>query len=119
MKAARRVLVICRHSAAAGTRAREALDIGLAFGAFDQQVTVLFTGEGVWNLVAGQSGDSTRSMERLLGALPDYGIGPLLADAGAISTRGIAGEQMVAGCRLIDRVAMAALIDTHDLVYTA
>lgn len=119
MQEARRVLVICRHTAAAGARAREALDIGLAFGAFDQQVTLLFTGDGVWNLVAGQEGESTRSMERLLGALPDYGIGPLLADERSISSRGITSEQIVPGCRQIDDETVAALIDANDLVFTA
>lgn len=119
MQSPRRVLVICRSSAGAGSRAREALDIALAFGAFDQPVSLLFTGDGVWNLVAGQTGEATRSMERLLGALPDYGIEPLLADARAVSERGIRSEHMVPGCNLLDSAAIAALVDTNDLVFSA
>jgi tRNA 2-thiouridine synthesizing protein C len=119
MHTAKRVLVICRNSAGAGTRAREALDIALAFGAFDQPVTLLFCGDGVWNLVAGQSGESTHSMERLLGALPDYGIEPLFADATALAERGIRADQIVTGCELLDHKAVASLIHAKDLVFSA
>lgn len=119
MQSSRRVLVICRTSAGAGPRAREALDIALAFGAFDQPVSLLFTGDGVWNLVAGQTGEATGGMERLLGALPDYGIEPLLADARALRERGIRSEQMVTGCDLLDDAAVAALVDANDLVFSA
>ncbi len=119
MQASRRVLVICRNSAGAGTRAREALDIALAFGAFDQPVSLLFSGDGVWNLVAGQSGEATRSMERLLGALPDYGIEPLLADAESLAVRGILTEQLLPGCRLLDRDAVASLVDANELFFSA
>ena len=65
-----RVLVICRASAAGGPRAREAVDLALAFGAFDQQVSLLFAGDGVLNLMPGQSEDGVRSIERLLPDLP-------------------------------------------------
>jgi len=119
MPEGKRVLVICRISAGNGTRAREALDIALAFGAFDQPVTLLFTGDGVCNLRAGQSGDATHGMERLLGALPDYGIQPLFADAHALAARGIQRAQMVPGCELIGSDAIAALIAANDLVFSA
>jgi len=119
MQAGKRALVICRASAGSGTRAREALDIALAFAAFDQPVTLLFTGDGVCNLQAGQSGEATRSMQRLLGALPDYGIRPLLADAQAISERGIQPAQLVPDCELVGSDALAELIASHDLVFSA
>ncbi len=111
-----RVLVICRASAAGGPRAREAVDLALAFGAFDQQVSLLFAGDGVLNLMPGQSEDGVRSIERLLGALPDYGITPLLADADALAARGIASTTLVPGCRILDERAIAELHDTHDIV---
>jgi tRNA 2-thiouridine synthesizing protein C len=119
MQAGKRVLVICRASAGCGTRAREALDIALAFAAFEQPVTLLFTGDGVCNLRAGQSGEATRSMERLLGALPDYGIQPLLADAQALSERGIRPEHVVSGCEFVRSDALAELIASNDLVFSA
>ena len=115
MQGSRRVLVICRHNAGAGPRAREAVDIALAFGAFDQAVTLLFADDGVWNLVPGQSGETTRSMERLLGALPDYGIQPLHADARALAERGIGQDRMVPGCTLLDAAGMAALVDANEI----
>ena len=116
MDQAKRVLVICRSAAAGGPRAREAVDLALAFGAFDQQVSLLFAGDGVLNLMAGQSADGARSMERLLGALPDYGITPLLADADALAIRGITGAALVPGCRILDEHGIAELNDTHDIV---
>lgn len=116
MDQAKRVLVICRSAAAGGPRAREAVDLALAFGAFDQQVSLLFSGDGVLNLMAGQSADGTRSMERLLGALPDYGITPLLADADALAVHGITRAALVPGCRILDEHGIAELNDTHDIV---
>jgi tRNA 2-thiouridine synthesizing protein C len=119
MHTARRVLVICRNSAGEGPRAREALDIALAFGAFDQPVTLLFCGEGVRNLVAGQAGEATHSLERLLGALPDYGIEPLLVHAQALAERGIREEHLVGNCQLLGQDAVASLISDNDLVFSA
>ena len=119
MHASKRVLVICRSSAGEGPRAREALDIALAFAAFDQPVTLLFCGEGVRNLVAEQAGEAMRGLERLLGALPDYGIEPLLADAQALAERGVREGHLVSGCQLLGQEAVASLISENDLVFSA
>ncbi len=80
---ARSVLVLCRTPPYGSERARDALDIAMAFGAFEQQPTLLFLGDGVLALLEQQNPTAlpARNLGKLVGTLADYGITGLHVEA--------------------------------------
>ncbi|MFM7273496.1 MAG: DsrE family protein [Gammaproteobacteria bacterium] len=113
----RRVLVVCTHAPETGFAAREALDLALGFAAFDQDVALLFTGDGLRCLLKPAPGEPDREgIAQLLGVMPDYGITRFIASVEDLA-RHLPGA---GGCAVEPESAsaaeIAALIPAHDLV---
>jgi len=116
----RRVLVLCRSAPYGGPRARDALDLAMAFGAFEQQVALLLLGDGVL-LLAGEQrpvAEFSRSLSALSGTLPDYGIDAVHVEAKALEARGLRAADLAVPVRALDETGIAALLASHDFVLT-
>lgn len=113
----RRVLVVCTHAPGAGFAARESIDLALGFAAFDQEVSLLFTGEGLRCLHAPACADQdTDGIAALLEVMPDYGISrffvadeDLRRDPGAVTARAVPLE-------VVSAAEITQLIAWHDIV---
>ncbi len=116
----KKILLIVRASPYGSIRAREALDAALLFSAFAPQLTVLFSGEGVWQPLRGQRPDGVgaKSVEATLGAFEAYEITQVFVDAEAMALRGIAAEQLLHGVKPLPAPALRELIAAHDRVVT-
>lgn len=116
----RKILLILRASPYGGIRAREALDAALLFSAFTPDISLLFSGEGVWQLHDDQRPDAldTKSVQAMLGALEAYDITAVYADAAALVARGLPTEGLPAGARALDAAALRELVAAHDRVVT-
>ena len=116
----KKILIIVRASPYGGIRAREALDAVLLFSAFAPEIAVLFTGDGVWQLVDGQrpAAIAAKSVEATLGAFESYDIKRVYADREALALRGIAVDGLLAGAQALDAGAMRELLTAHDRVVT-
>ena len=81
----KRLLLVIRHSPYGSSLARASLDVALAAAAFDQQISLLFAGDGVLQLLPGQDCESrgVKNVGRLLSSLPLYGIEHIYVDAEA------------------------------------
>ena len=113
----RSVLVICAHPPGAGFAAREALDLALGFAAFDQDVALLFRGEGVRCLQQPDADDEDpEGIARLLGVMPDYGITRVIATAEDLVTWLPDTATHAIGIEVLPAQEMAPLIAGHDLV---
>lgn len=118
--ARRSVLVVCRSAPYGRSRARDAIDVAMAFAAFDQPVTLLFLGDGVLALAPGQrpAAEFSRSLEKLLGTLADYGVEEVHADAAALAARGLGAQELALPVRLAGPVELRELFGTHERVLT-
>jgi len=116
----RSVLVVCRSAPYGRARARDAVDVAMAFAAFDQPVTLLFLGDGVLALAAGQrpAAEFSRSLEKLLGTLADYGVEELHADAAALAARGLDAQALALPVRLAGPDELRELFAAHERVLT-
>lgn len=116
----RKLLLIVRASPYGGIRAREALDAVLLCSAFAAEMSVLFSGDGVLQLLQGQRATAlgVKSVEGVLGAFDAYDIHRVYADAEALAARGLAGEPLAAGARALDPADLRALVAMHDRVIT-
>jgi len=92
----------------------------MAFGAFDQQVSLLFVGAGVLALLRHQEpqGDCAKNLEKLLGALPDYGIGTVHVDGSALARFGLREQDLALPVSRIDPASLALLYAAHEIVLT-
>lgn len=116
----RRVLMIFRASPAGGIRAREGIDAALLFSAFTPQLAILFSGDAVWQLVAGQQPDvvGAPAVAAAIGAFDEYDIHELHVDGAALAARGIEPAQLAIPARIADDAAIRELLATHDHVLT-
>lgn len=116
----RSLLLISRQPPWSGTAAREALDILLAGGAFDLPLALLFLDDGVFQLAPGQDGSALQQKDLTanLRALPLFGVESLYACTSSLQQRGLAGAQLALPVQILDRQALASLLERFDQVMT-
>ncbi len=113
------VLAICSYSPGEQVKAREALDAILATAVFDQAISIVFCGDGVWQLLAAQ-GDysgSNKALSCSLDALPLYDVHAVYADALSLQERGLEQQQLLPQVEIIssDR-ARELLANSHRVM---
>jgi tRNA 2-thiouridine synthesizing protein C len=111
-------LIVCRRPPYGTSFAREALDVAMAAAAFDQQVAVLFLGDGVLQLIAGQHsyGIAQKAHDKQLSALPLYDVETLYADAEALQIHRLEAADLILPVQVLDADKIAALLSSHDVV---
>lgn len=116
----KKILLVIRASPYGGIRAREALDAALLFSAFAPEIALLFSGDGVWQLVRGQRAEAigAKPVDATLGAFEMYDITRVYADADALDARGIDRQELLAGARALDVAGIRELFLAHDRVLT-
>jgi tRNA 2-thiouridine synthesizing protein C len=102
-----------------GTSApREALDTALAAAAFELPLTVVFDGDGVWQLVRGQRPGALgeKNLGANLEALPLFDVEDLRVTARSLAERGLAPGDLLLPVTVLDDAALADLLATADQV---
>lgn len=113
----KRILFVIGRSPGRGAINREVIDAVLVIAAFDQDVGVLFTGDGVLQLLR-----STRTSEdaldhaKALDALAMYDVTRIYVDAASLAARGLTSTGLALSPELLDSGEVATLIATHDAV---
>lgn len=110
------ILLILSQAPYGTPNAREALDIALTSAAFDQTVSILFSGDGTWLLQAEQNPADIeqKSVAQVCAALPMYDIDQLFVVTDDAEQRGVKYQQSPASPLGSD--ALSAFIAKHDVV---
>ena len=111
-------LLIVQTSAPYGASSiQESLDIVLAAGTFDQDVTLLLEEDACFQLLANQQPEliDRKNTTKMLKALPIYGIDNLLACEESISSRNITSSQFE-NLQLVNRSEIKQLYQDSDTV---
>lgn len=106
----KRVLYLLRRGP--GAAADETIDLALVSGVFEQQVSMLFMDDGVYQLVGLAERQSS------VKALPTYDIEAIHVAAHSLEERAIDAAEIALAVRLADRQAVRDLISSHDIVVT-
>lgn len=114
------ILIICKQAPWRGITARETLDLALAGGAFDLPISMLFMGDGVFQLVAKQQAKTIqqKDLSANLQALPLFGIEELLVAETSLVERGLTVEQLILPTKVIAQQQLANLLTDYDVVIT-
>ncbi|MDB6062105.1 MAG: tRNA 2-thiouridine(34) synthase TusC [Verrucomicrobiaceae bacterium] len=109
-------LVVCRRPPYGESFAREAIDVAMAAAAFDQQVALLFLGDGVLQLINRQDGAaiSQKSFEKQLSALPLYDVNTIYIDSDALDKRKLSASDLSLPVTLLNRDEITALLSRSD-----
>ncbi len=112
------ILLICRKAPYGNSLARETLDIALACAVFDQQLSMLFLSDGVWQLLNKQDSAElpAKNLEKILSAFSLYGIEDIFADQQALTERNLDRSDLAIECELLTESSIAKLMTDADII---
>ena len=115
---AKRILFLLNRSPYGGSYALEAIESILVAGVFDQEVSVLFTGDGLYQLLPEQDGSALggRTVGKVLGALPEYGVADLFACRPSAERLGLADASLCLPVTWLDYAEQKRLISRQNIV---
>ena len=111
------LLVVVRRSPYGSSLARTSLEVALSGTTFEQDVGVLFMGDGVLHLLPGQDTGAlgVRNIAKLIASFPLYELDSLFADETALRHHGIAQHQaQPQNIEWLDNRAMMELLTRYD-----
>ncbi len=112
------MLIVARHSPYGGGPAQPGLDLALAAAAFEQDVALLFLGDGVQQLRADQDGHllGVKTIGKQLASLPLYDVSTVYADSEAAQRLGVDLAASPVPVQALDPAACARLLASYDHV---
>ncbi|MBU1776081.1 MAG: sulfurtransferase complex subunit TusC, partial [Gammaproteobacteria bacterium] len=98
--------------------ALESLEVVLITAAFDQDVSLAFLDDGVYQLKKGQQtkGIETKNFSPAYRALEDYDIEKLYVEKEAMDARGLSEDDFIVPVTVLSRAEMGKLMDEQDVV---
>jgi len=98
--------------------ALESLEVVLISAAFDQDVSLVFADDGVYELKKGQATKAIgmKNFSPTYRALEGYDIEKLYVDKDSMEARGLTTDDLIVDVEVLDSAAMAALLEEQDVV---
>ena len=113
----KKILFISRHAPYGSSLAKDALDAILAASAYDQQLSLMFMDDGVFQLLKNQSSNeiNQKSFAAILPALSLYEINTVYVHKESLEKRQITLNELVLdSVQLIDSAAISSLLAQQD-----
>ena len=113
----KKLLFIHRHAPYGSSLAKDGLDAILAASAYDQNISVLFMDDGVFQLLKQQSATEIhqKNFSAMLPALSLYEINSIYVHAESLPRRQITKDELILdGVQLIDSSAISSLLTQQD-----
>jgi len=87
----KKILIVNQSAPYSSGNAKESLDLALAAGTFEQDVSILFTGDACYQLLAAQKPKEidSKNLSQMLKVLPIYGVESLFVDEQSLLNRNI------------------------------
>lgn len=98
--------------------ALESLEVVLIAAAFDQDVSMVFLDDGVYQLKKGQDtpGIGMKNFSPTYRALEGYDVEKLYVEAESLAERGLTEDDLLVPVEVLDRQQMADLMASQDVV---
>jgi len=113
----KKILFISRHAPYGSSLAKDALDAILAASAYDQQLSLLFMDDGVFQLLKNQASNeiAQKSFAAILPALSLYEINAVYVHEESLKKRQLTLNELVLdSVQLIDSPAISSLLAQQD-----
>ncbi len=111
-------LLCCTQPPYGQGQAHAALDVALAFAAFDQAISLLFLDQGVLQLLSAQQSEfiGQKNIAKILSSLSLYGIEHVYADEQAMNRLGLTADKCVVDVKLLDQAQIHQLHDSASVI---
>jgi tRNA 2-thiouridine synthesizing protein C len=114
----RKFMFVNRKAPYGTVYALEGLEVVLISAAFDQDVSLAFLDDGVYQLVKGQD---TKAIEEknfspTYRALEDYDIDKLYVERESLQSRGLAESDLLVEAKVVPATELAALMNATDVL---
>jgi tRNA 2-thiouridine synthesizing protein C len=115
---AKKFMLVNRKAPFGSIYALESLEVVLIAAAFEQEVALAFLDDGVYQLKKGMQtkGIETKNFSPTYRALEDYDIDKLYVEGESLRARGLTAEDLIAEVKVVDRQALAELMERQDVV---
>ncbi len=96
----------------------EALEVVLIAAAFEQDVSLAFLDDGVFQLKKGHNtkGIETKAFEKTWGALEDYDITKLYVAKESLEERGLTADDLAVPVEVLSRAELGKLMEEQDVI---
>ena len=115
---AKKFLYVNRKAPYGTIYALESLEVVLIGAAFEQDVSLAFLGDGVYQLVKGQDTKAleVKNFSPTFGALEDYDVTKLYVEEEALQARGLSADDLVVPVQVVSTQRMAEIMEDQDVV---
>mgnify|MGYP003995721769 FL=1 len=98
--------------------ALEGLEVVLITAAFDQDVSMVFADDGVFQIKKDQetSGINMKNFSPTYGALEGYEVEKVYAEKESLEARGLSEDDLVIPVEVLSAAELAELMDTQDVI---
>lgn len=113
----KKILLINRQAPYGKSTAREAIDVALAASVYDQDISILFMDDGVFQLLKDQKSQDIdqKNIASILQALALYGIENIYAHKESMDMRAInINELIIDDVKMLDNEAVGQLLNQQD-----
>jgi tRNA 2-thiouridine synthesizing protein C len=116
--AVKRFLYVNRKAPYGTIYALESLEVVLIGAAFEQDVSLAFLGDGVFQLAKGQDTKAVevKNFSPTFRALEDYDVTKLYVEKEALEARGLTEEDLVVPVQVMDSAKIAQIMEEQDVV---
>ncbi|MDA8249352.1 MAG: sulfurtransferase complex subunit TusC [Rhodospirillales bacterium] len=114
----KRFMFVNRKAPYGSIYALESLEVVLIGAAFDQDVSLVFVDDGVYQLKKGQQAQAIgqKNFSATYRALDDYDIDKLYVERESLEARGLTPEDLLVPVRVLGSAELAALMEEQDVV---
>src|SRR5512132_3191011 len=115
---AKKFMFVNRTAPYGSVYALESLEVVLISAAFDQDVSLVFVEDGVWQLKKGQQtkGIETKNFSPTYRALEGYDVEKLYVERESLDARGLTEEDLVVDVTVLGREELGHLMSGQDVV---
>jgi tRNA 2-thiouridine synthesizing protein C len=115
---AKKFLYVNRKAPYGTIYALESLEVVLIGAAFEQDVSLAFVGDGVYQLTKGQDtkGVEMKNFSPAFRALEDYDVTKLYVEQEALRARGLTEEDLVVPVEVVSAQRMAQIMEDQDVI---
>jgi tRNA 2-thiouridine synthesizing protein C len=115
---AKKFLYVNRKAPYGTIYALESLEVVLIGAAFEQDVSLAFLGDGVYQLLKGQDTKKleVKNFSPTFGALEDYDVTKLYVEEEALQARGLTEADLVVPVQVVSAARIAEIMEAQDVI---
>jgi len=117
----KRFMYVNRRAPHGTIYAQECLEVVLVAAAFDQDVSLVFVDDGVYQLKKNQDTTAigTRNFSKTYGALEDFEIEKIYVEQESLQARGLTAEDLVIPVKVISANKLSDIMARQDVVISS